>query len=196
MKTTVTTFLTIIFCLGATAQVKVIEGIHQTEEDVNKTINKADFIFEAEVIENVFFQYDDGTAYPKLYTSSTLRITKIVKGSDKIQLGTITLITKGGMTREGLFLDKDWYGAGAKGLFFCKSSDLPTTGEITWAKDIESDYTQKVSDESITPIVDNPIVVTKTPTIEFGSDRKFKNRQELYDYLKEQKNEPVNNKTN
>lgn len=196
MKKLILITLAIINSIVALAQVD-FDGQPQTKQQVIETLNKTEFIFEGEVIENVFFQTNSDTDYPKLYTSSKIRINKIVKGSNKIQLGTITLISEGGMTVDGLYIDKDWYGAGSKGVFFCKISDLPTLGKITWKYNVKDSYSQVVSSSTITPPVDNAIIIMPlnpikygTP-INFGKNEVFKNKQELFNYLEKQGHVPI-----
>ncbi len=190
MKKIIITAALAFFCATTFAQYKHWNEEKQQHEQYNSyeeyVIEKAEFIFEGEVIENVFFQYDDGTGYPKIYTSSTMQINKIVKGGDKIKLGTITFIEKGGMGKNGVILKQDWYGAGSKGLFFCTTSDHPTTGEITWICDTKNGYSEDVSSASITPNADNSVIITMLHPMGFGEGKKFKTKQELYNYLHKQ----------
>jgi len=192
MKKIIITAALAFFCATTFAQYKHWnEEKQQFEEYISYeecVIEKAEFIFEGEVTENVFFQYDDGTGYPKRYTSSIIQINKIVKGGDKIKLGTITFIEKGGMGKNGAILKHDWYGAGSKGLFFCTTSNHPTTGEINWIYDTKNGYSEDVSSASITPNADNSVVITILfpMGMGFGDNKKFKNKEELYNYLRKQ----------
>ena len=190
MKKIILTSVLAFFCATTFAQYKHWNEEKEQFEEYNSyeeyVIEKAEFIFEGEVTENVFFQYDDGTAYPKIYTSSTMRITKIVKGGDKIKPGTITFIEKGGMGKRAVYLEKDWYEAGVKGLFFCTTSDYPTSGEINWVYSVKNGYSEDVSSASITPNADNSVIITMLHPMGFGEGKKFKNKQELYSYLQKQ----------
>jgi len=96
-------------------------------EEAIKQATLSEFIFEGSVIEQEYYKnpYDKN-----LYTINTINIYKIFKGQDKLNCGTVSLITRGGidpndteMIFRGLPSHSEYYRKGSVGTFFCIQND-------------------------------------------------------------------------
>jgi hypothetical protein len=87
---------------------------------IGQRITDATYIFEGEVIKTNPYETSDEK---KIYTSNTIKITKIFKGD--IQCGTIEIITLGGIVNNkgAEYSHNKEFGKGQIGVFLCKQTD-------------------------------------------------------------------------
>jgi len=179
----------------------------QSEEVYDKIIKEAPFVFEGKVIEQVYFV--DTTNFDKPYTANIVQISKIFRGGKDIKVGTISIVTEGGMIESNGMIfssgepshQKGWAGMGIYFCFPVNSTEMghvyPSSGKIIQGK------TQNKSFDN-----DNSMSLKSLGVIDTwsrgGMGRNFKNRQEMYDFLskyesitipkEEKKTEPVKEK--
>ena len=147
MKTLLLSATAIMTCSFATAQAQVNQDsilrarlIAQAQEQHNRVIRNARFVFEGEVIYMTDSVEKDvfGSNATSLYTSNIIKITNILRGSNKLKLGTIEIITKG-HNKEPIknaageivsYFDNNMnqhYVVGVKAMFFCVAAkNAPT----------------------------------------------------------------------
>ena len=183
-------FLVCIFCS--------LLAFGQKAQRYDTVIKNASFIFEGEVVSTSEF-YGMDSLYNKDsagYTSNLIRITCVLRGHNKLQIGTIEIVTLGinktaimsGDEIAGYIENNSnqQYAVGYKGMFFCvEVGDFPTLNPTTnnstrlkpysfwnpkaffWYRDVK--YSDKIPEKYIYRVM--------------GMLRTFSSVQKLYDFL-------------
>ncbi|MGQ0829201.1 MAG: T9SS type A sorting domain-containing protein [Bacteroidota bacterium] len=189
MKKTITLLSSIFVCFISYAQTE----IRGTDENLTKriiaerqqTINESPFIFEGTVIKTVGFQAKD----KGIYTSNTIQINKVFRGNPLIKLGTIEVITEGGtvdaILKDGSLGSRESYPyhgqvrfyPGQSGTFFCVPADSNLIVQpVTTKNAVKTKYRSCIS----YPFEGYGGII--------GMNLSFKSYDELYDFLRNQKN--------
>ena len=191
MKTIIITFITITFCVLVIAQ-------NRTEE--NSIIEKSEFIFEGEMTDFKTFKVEEAQ---KRYTVYKINISKVFRGSDKIENGTIEIIREGancGISDDGeiIIMPQHGYRSTINGIYFCTASEYPTNGDIQCLKTAKEGWT---TNPNMYTVPTNSFQVQVIGNIDYytkkGIGRNFKTKVEIYNYLGKQENIviPKNTKT-
>lgn len=156
----------------------------QNEIEVNHVFEKAEFIFEGKQIEYRTF-YNDSTK--KSYTVYKIEISNIFRGINTLKIGTIEIIKEGsncGITDDGeiFFIPNNHsYTPTTNGIYFCTFSTYPQFGKNICLFN-EYKYSNPTNKQMLR--ITNDIDYSTNS----GVGRKFKNKQEIYEYLKKQDN--------
>lgn len=120
MKKLILITLAIINSIVALAQTNKL-----SEQQVTEILNKAEFIFEGTVIKNEgYWSKED----KMIYTSNIIKIEKIFRGHDKINMGTIEIVTRGGKVGDKEYeIKSEQIITGTKEIFFCMYSQYPSS---------------------------------------------------------------------
>jgi hypothetical protein len=135
--------------------------------------DESQFIFEGTVVKTEGYWSEEDKM---IYTSNIIKIEKIFRGKDKINLGTIEIVTRGGKIGDKWyeFPNEGAYQVGFKYIFF----SIPSNYEPSSLQTINS-----VRLQALTYIVYHNRTGGATGTFKY-----FKKWHEVYDYLKKHKN--------